>query len=213
MKSAPTFLQLALWISRVGAFLIGALGGLFFIMALLAVFNILPFDVAGTFELPIKLKNMEQFYLAEDLHATYQSTHIEVKKANLEVLPKDKNWGQALLYFMGIIFCLLNYFILVNLTHLLENFQTTTPFKWDNSKYIRRIGWLTIAFPLYKYLVETIVIAIFQPHFSVENATIPGFASLWEINFPLIFLGLIILVLAEVFKTGADLQDLEAKTV
>lgn len=206
-------LDFLLLISRAGGIIMGLVVGIFLIFAIMALIGILPKELAGTFELPIILHHADQFYEVEDLHAIYQSTEIEVKKANLEVLPRDSNLAQALLFIIAAIYGVFNYLILLNLSHLLESFKTPAPFKRNNSRYIQIIGLLTIAFPLYKYLIEILVTSVFHKHFLLQNATIPTFPSIWNINFSMLFLGFIILILAEVFKVGADLQDLEEQTV
>lgn len=213
MISTKQSLKLLLLISRLIGILMGMVTGIFLIFALMALLGLLPDKLTGTYELPIILENPEAYYTVEELHPTYQCAEIEVKNANIEIMPISNNGAQALLFILAAIYTGLNYLILYKLSGLLETFQSPTPFKRANARYIRHIGLLTLAFPLYKYLIGGGVSLYFQNYFTIQHASITSFTSIWEINFPIIFLGLIILVLAEVFKIGADLQELEEQTV
>jgi hypothetical protein len=105
--------------------------------------------------------------------------------------------------------------LLLNLRRAFTNISAGTPFPRDNVRCIRWAGWailglaaidLLITAVFFTYMRATTIIAGRPPVIPV--------AMLVE-DFPLgtLLAGLAVIVLAEIFKAGADLQDDQALTV
>lgn len=196
--------------------LIGILGliiGYLCLMALLALFGLLPNWLEASFEVPIQLKNPEKFYTPTDLDDRFYSTHIEVKNATLEVKPQQQSWSQTLAYLHAAVYLFFFLGILYFLSKMLDSFRISQPFLRKNIIYLRWMGMLTIGLGLYTFFVRLVISSIFRDKFSVAHANLIDTPSFWDINFVLLFLGMVFLTLTQAFNIGAKLQEFEDQTV
>ncbi|MEM7103975.1 MAG: DUF2975 domain-containing protein [Bacteroidota bacterium] len=205
--------NLLLLVNNLALAIFGLVAGYLVVMGLVALFGLMPESMNATFELPVKLQNMEAFYEVTDHDNQVTSTHFEVKKANLEVLPSNRTWTQAICYFHGVLY--LGFFIgiLCCFGRILKAFNNGLPFEKVNSRLLTWIGVLTIGLAVYQFLIHVLVGAVFAGKFTISNAVVQSIPSLLEIDLVAIFLGLIFMAFASAFKKGADLEEFEALTV
>ncbi len=213
MNGKKSLLSVLLHLTNAGAGIIGLITSYLIFMALLAIIGLLPKNMDATFELPINIQNASAYYPAENLSQQFYSTHIEVKKAELEIMPRNRTWPQTLGYLQAAIYLSFFVGILISLSKILDNFNTDQPFISSNVKYFKWIGLLTIGIAVYEFFLEIIVTNIFADKFVVSNADILNAPSFWQINFIALFLGAVFLAIAEAFKKGVYLQKLEEQTV
>jgi len=92
--------------------------------------------------------------------------------------------------------------------HLRKIFATIAggdPFSMENSKRIRLIGWAVIAASVLKALLSFLIGLYFSTLINLPGLTLT--ANMRLEDFSGVFVGVIILILAEVFQHGARLQE------
>lgn len=183
------------------------------VMASLAFFNLLPPHLEASFELPVQLKNPMDHYKVENLTEHLYIQEIEIKQANLEIRTKDRSWPQGIGYLHAAIYLSFFFFSLFYLGKIFKSFELTYPFSSGNPVYIRNIGFLSIGLGVYEFLIMLFVCSLFHDKFRLLHGNTLEFPSLWELNISAIFLGFVLISLAEVFKQGKELQDLESQTI
>ena len=209
-KSLPNFLYYS---SKLGMGFFGLVIPYVLFIALLAFTGLLPENFNAFFEVPIQLEEPSSFYSPHSLDENFEVRYIEIKKANLEILPREKNWSQSLAYVHASLYLSLYFFILYFLGKIFKSFKDGESFSAKNPNYIQKIGFLAIGLGFYEYLIILLSCIYFHDKFTLVNGTTIDFPSLWEIKFSAVFMGLIFLALAEVFNQGKELQDLESQTV
>jgi len=127
------------------------------------------------------------------------------------------NRGWVLLYFFSMyVFILLSLFIINQLRKFLKAVSAGDFFAWDNISRVRKIGLVTVFLNVIDAL-GTLIQAQFLSPVSIENVQVSIF---WEGAFNIfqrtlqgIFMGLVILAIAEIFRIGARLKEEQELTV
>jgi hypothetical protein len=105
--------------------------------------------------------------------------------------------------------------VLLNLRRAFTNVAAGTPFPRDNIRCIRVAGWAILGLAAVDLLITAGMVTYMRATTTVAGhpPVIPG-AMLLE-GFPIgtILAGLAVVILAEIFKAGADLQEDQALTV
>lgn len=209
-KSLPNFLYYS---SNLGMGFFGLVIPYVLFIALLAFTGQLPENFTAFFEVPVQLENPSSYYKPHSLDENFQVQYIEVKKANLEILVKERSWSQSLGYIHAGIYLSFYFFILFFLGKIFKSFKDGESFSSKNPARIRKIGFLAISLGFYEYLIILFSCVYFHDKFELVNGTTIAYPSLWEIKYSAVFMGLIFLALAEVFNKGKELQELESQTV
>ena len=165
-----------------------------------------------TLEVPLHIKS-DYKDVANVLFKDNQflAKRIEYNDVGLEVYPANNiPLTQGLIYLTALIYVLIIMSILYQLFRILESFHN--PFRKNNIRRIQKIGFLVIGIELYRCIMTLFIYIIIGSKVQVENAEVISF-NILNVNLPLIFLGVIILTLAEVFKQGLILQEFENQTV
>lgn len=212
MKNKGILIDMLSLVTKAGAGISGLVVLYLFVMAALAIVGFLPEKLAATYEIPIYLHGAESFYPVATSNPSYSISHIEVKRAELEVLPQDRTWPQALAYMIGAFYVGLFCMILFKLSKVLDSFGSA-PFQRSNVHHIRWIGLCVIVLGVFQFVLNTVAGQVFQGQFTAEHATLATAPSFQNINFVALFAGLVMLVLSSVFNTGAELQELEELTI
>ena len=105
--------------------------------------------------------------------------------------------------------------MLLQLRRAFANLSAGTPFPRENIRCFRRTGWAILGMAAVELVIDAAAMVFYHATTTVAGrpVVIP-----WEIlwvDFPLatILAGLAVLILAEIFRAGADLQDDQALTV
>ncbi|AFS78854.1 hypothetical protein Curi_c18480 [Gottschalkia acidurici 9a] len=114
-------------------------------------------------------------------------------------------------YIMNIVFVIL---ILKSLGRILSTIENGEPFDSRNHSEISIIGWITIAsvnlIPILEYFVRTIILKLPSNLKGIGSDGVLRYYSTsvdWKITLLGIFLGVLIIILAQVFKYGTYLQN------
>ena len=206
LKIAQIFTFIVLLGVSLGCFLL-------FIMTVLA-----PFSPEGapwenrSWKIPVKMESKElpdQEMYSDD---RFKPTKIEYTRVQLEVVPsKDKAFFQTVmnLAFLGaIVFALPFYYFLF---HILASVETI-PFSKENVSRIKKMGLLVIGGELYRFFLFLYLSISIVKEIDIQGFEIAPIG--WtNLNFLILFLGIIILVIGEVFRQGFVLQENENLTV
>ena len=106
--------------------------------------------------------------------------------------------------------------VIANLRRAFMNIAAGTPFPRANIRCIRIAGWAILGFSAVELLISAGMFAYMRTTTTIAGQPAGFPLGLWlAIDFPLgtIASGLAVVVLAEIFKAGADLQDDQALTV
>lgn len=105
--------------------------------------------------------------------------------------------------------------VLLALRNVCSTVSAGGPFSWENVRRIRVMGWTLIAMAGLDVIVDAVGLAYLTASVTVagQPARVPGDLLLYEFPFWKILTGLAVLVLGEIFRTGADLEDDRALTV
>jgi hypothetical protein len=105
--------------------------------------------------------------------------------------------------------------VLVQLRGVLRNLPSRTPFPRDNIRRIRVIGWTILAAAMVSLLIDLVAVALMRVAVTVAGRPAEVPLPLLVAEFPLgtLLAGLAVILLAEIFRAGADLQDDQALTI
>lgn len=165
-----------------------------------------------TLEVPLEIKSdykdLANVSFKDNL---FLAKRIEYNDVELEVYPANNiPLTQGLIYLVGLVYLLIIASILYQLYRILASF--TNPFQQSNIKRIQKIGFLVMGIELYRIMMILFVQLTIGSKVRIVDAEIASF-KIMDVDLPIIFLGIIILTLAEVFKQGLVLQEFENQTV
>jgi hypothetical protein len=105
--------------------------------------------------------------------------------------------------------------VLLNLRRAFTNIAAGTPFPRDNIRRIRLAGWAILGFAAVELLIDVGMLAYMRATTTVAGRPPVIPVAMLLVDFPLgtILAGLAVVILAELFRAGADLQDDQALTV
>ena len=187
-----------------------------FILPCFAVISIFSPDGSpmknATWEIPLKMESEYQPDRVIQIDEAFKATEIEYQRVNLEVLPvENKAFFQGMIYLALFVLVAMGWLILYFLFHVLASIKTD-PFSQENLSRIRKIGLLVIGLELYHFFISLYLSVSIGKSVVIEGAKVIPIG--WTfIDFGVIFLGIIILVIAEVFRQGFVLQEYENLTV
>lgn len=206
-------LNVSYGITRVMVFVMGAAIGLALVMTILSSLNVTSPKWHASFGIPIALESVNKNYPVDFDKEYFSEAQIEVNAAELEVKPSEHSKWQALAYLHISIYMSFIWFGLFKLSSVLKNVKANTPFSVSNYKAIRTLGLLTLGLAAYSTIFRSLASFLFSGW--MEHISDPGFSLVanFNLNFETLFFGMLLLVLAEVFKAGNDFHELEEQTV
>lgn len=164
-----------------------------------------------TLEIPLKLESDFHIENVAFNDNPFLAKKIEYDNVGLEVYPTNNiPLSQCLIYLTALIYILILLSIFYQLFKILEDF--TKPFRPKNINRIKKIGFLVIGIEVYRLTIALLIYIIIGSEIQLENAEVIPF-NIMNIDFPIIFLGILILTLSEVFKQGNILQEYENQTI
>lgn len=143
---------------------------------------------------------------------SFEATKIEYKQVWLEVTAtQHKAFFQTMVYLAFLGLCVIAFPFYYFLFHVLASIETT-PFSSENLSRIRNMGLLVIVGELYRFFLFVYLSVSFVDIVDIQTIDIAPIG--WtNLNFQILFLGIIILIIGEVFKRGFILQENENLTV
>jgi hypothetical protein len=105
--------------------------------------------------------------------------------------------------------------LLLNLRRAFTNIAAGTPFPRENIRCIRVAGWAILGYAGIALLIDAAMVTYMRATTTVAGQPPVVPTDILLVDFPLgtILAGLAVVILAEVFRAGADLQDDQALTV
>jgi len=105
--------------------------------------------------------------------------------------------------------------MLLHLRRAFTNVSAGTPFPRDNIRCIRVAGWAIVGMAAVELIIDAVMLGFMRATTTVAGGPPAVPLDLLLGDFPLgtILAGLAVVILAEVFRAGADLQDDQALTV
>jgi hypothetical protein len=105
--------------------------------------------------------------------------------------------------------------VLLQLRRVLSNMTADAPFPRANIRHIRLVGWGILGTALANLLIDAGMLIYLQSAVTVADRPPVVPPAIMLVDFPLgtIMAGLAVLILAEIFRAGADLQDDQSLTV
>lgn len=165
-----------------------------------------------TWLVPIKIENKDLVDQENYQTLAFKPTKIRYHKAWLEVaVLENKSFFQSMIYlaYLGIFAISFPFYFF--LFHILASVETA-PFSKENVSRMKKMGLLVIGGELYRFLLFLYLSVTIVSETDLKGADIAPIG--WtELNFLILLLGIIILVIGEVFKQGLVLQENENLTV
>lgn len=159
------------------------------------------------------LSDLTENYPVKILDSDFQAKGIQIKKAELEIESiKYKRMICVLGYLLAAAYFSFYVIILYWLSRILSSFNSSRPFTFQNVKRIRGIAATIFLGVMCEYFIYISIYFYFKNKFVIENAE-PNLPGITDINWELIFVSLVIFALAEVFKRGSELEELEKLTI
>jgi hypothetical protein len=105
--------------------------------------------------------------------------------------------------------------MLLHLRRAFTNVSAGTPFPRDNIRCIRVAGWAILGMAAVELIIDAVMLGFMRATTTVAGGPAVVPLDMLLVDFPLgtILAGLAVVILAEVFRAGADLQDDQALTV
>jgi hypothetical protein len=105
--------------------------------------------------------------------------------------------------------------MLLHLRRAFRNVSAGTPFPRDNIRCIRVAGWAILGMAAVDLIINAVLLAFMHATTTVAGKPAAVPLDMLLVDFPLgtILAGLAVVILAELFRAGADLQDDQALTV
>lgn len=105
--------------------------------------------------------------------------------------------------------------VLLQLRRAFTNIAAGTPFPRDNIRRIRVAGWAILGVAAAELIIDAVMFAFMRATTTIAGVPVVVPLDIMLVDFPLgtILAGLAVVILAEVFRAGADLQDDQSLTV
>ncbi|MEO0897834.1 MAG: DUF2975 domain-containing protein [Bacteroidota bacterium] len=174
--------------------------------------NFLPEQYQASWEIPLKMNIPFQMLKVNSLDPDLLAHDIEVKEAELEVMPKGR-WLSLFINLIGILYLTIVGGILYYLNRILESLDAPYPFLPKNAIYLQRIALLVLMLSFYKTMMGFMVGLIFVDKFEIGSSLASIQGPSLSIDFTAFFMAGLLWVLSEVFRKGTELQSLEEQTV
>ncbi len=211
MKSIP--LKIAQIVAFIALLVITMAGFVLSVSVVLAIFgpDNPPLNKVN-WVIPLKMEREELTDRVTYSEDTFEAVKIDYRKVYLEILAtKHKTFFLTMRYLALLGVCIFGFLSNYFLFHILASVEAN-PFSKENLSRIKKLGLLVIGGEIYYFSIS-----LFLSISVIQKIDIPGIEIApigWtDMNFGIIFLGIIILVIGEVFRQGSVLQENENLTV
>ncbi|MCP4723631.1 MAG: DUF2975 domain-containing protein [bacterium] len=189
--------------------LLAALGimAIIIVIALTPGFNdILPLN---SFKAPVLFSYDGPVIRIESSNPDFNDVEVRVQAGELTMKASSIGFWLMVSEAM-LIWILVGMFILFNIRKIINNLTKAHPFEIENVKRLRIIGYTLIAGEIINWLLFFIMNLIYSDDFSVYAGDI--YFGL-DKNITIIFVGLVILVISEIFRVGFDMRKEQELTI
>jgi|GEM_PF-4213516 len=113
-------------------------------------------------------------------------------------------------YLLTVVFLSFGLYVMYQLKTVLKNVSAGEPFSERNAVMIRNMGSALILIWIFKNLLHPILTLILTPKLKFESIE---FFGKWNIEFNLLLVGLLMLVLGQIFRMGFEMNEDQRFTV
>lgn len=113
-------------------------------------------------------------------------------------------------YLLTVVLLTLGLYIMYQLKTILRNIQAGEPFSEKNAAMIRNMGFALILTWAFKNLLYPILTLILMPKLQFESVE---FMHKWNMEFNLLLVGLLMLVLGQIFRMGFEMKSEQDLTI
>jgi hypothetical protein len=118
------------------------------------------------------------------------------------------------IFFRLFVQCALFFIGVVQMANIFEDVSRGKPFVLENARRLRIVGYCMAGGAIFTVLAQAAVMLLFRNEIMMKEATLAWYWYLKEILSPgLLFGGLIVIVISEVFRLGNKLQEEQELTV
>ena len=128
-------------------------------------------------------------------------------------LNPTKFWFLLLIFVSITLIVAVFIFILLQLRHFLASLTEGKPFIPANARRIRTIGIIIIASELFFKLAMFVGALIIDGAVKIEGTKLAWGKLIAEIRLPTIFLGIVVLIIAEIFRLGVGMREDQELTI
>lgn len=159
-------------------------------------------------EIPASLRDLQTTVLTRWGAGRLEAERVRVM---LELPIETTPWGLvAVLWSGAVLVFALTLLALHHLRRIFQRVRDGAPFDAQNALRMRWLGFLLLALALLDAVAEFLTAAVMRRGITSENVTV---AAGFSVNLPLVFVGLAVVALAEIFRRGAELEDEQALVV
>ncbi|MFC2167800.1 DUF2975 domain-containing protein [Acidobacteriota bacterium] len=187
--------------------------GIFFLLLASVSGNTAPHDEFVNLGIPYNLEKFENQKEIQTLDSTFGDMVLGMEISRELTLNLTKWWFLFLIMLFTSLAVVVFVFILLQLRHILASLTEGNPFTLENAKRIRIIGIVIIAG---EFLVNLLMIGtalIIDAHVDIEGAKLAVGKLFSGFSLSNIFLGVVVLIIAEIFRLGVRLQEDQELTI
>jgi len=161
--------------------------------------------VPRVISVPVKVTLKHGISTKLDKKHEFQHTSLEVTNGNLNVIV-NSNYIQGIRLCFFVAFLFLVQLIFRNLLRIVESLEKGSPFVQSNWERLRQLGLIIVLMEVLRLSKLFMFFSIFTNEVGLENA---NFSINYNFSFSvaMFFGAIILLILAEVFKKGTDLEE------
>ncbi|MFC1493352.1 DUF2975 domain-containing protein [candidate division KSB1 bacterium] len=183
------------------------------IMAVLIVFKLVPgfndFLSLNNFKAPVLFSHEGPVIQINSSNPEFNNVEVKVLTGELTMNASSTGFWLMVTEAM-LIWILMGMFILFQVRKIFYNLTKEHPFEQENVKRLRIIGFAMIGAEIINWLLFWIMNLIYSDDFYLY----PGEISFGlDKNITVIFIGLVILVIAEIFRVGLDMRKEQELTI
>jgi len=152
----------------------------------------------------------DSYYEILNNHYDSPDHNAEITEATGIIKFKDENPSFYFSLIFGLGFLLLTMVIIYKLRKILSELMKSSPFIIENAARIKYIAFAIVAIGILKTIADLTFALLFS-----DKISIPGVYIINKIGFPMdiMLLGCLILIIAEIFRQGAILQEEQKLTI
>ena len=211
-RSVSSVLKVTLDVLIFITIVLGALSIFLLLMAALSG-NTAPHDEFVNLEIPYKLDKTGRQPEIQPLEATLGGMALGMEVSRELTVNLTKWWFLLLIVIFTSVLVGVFLFILFQLRHLLASLTEGNPFIIKNAKRLRIIGLVIIIGELFFNLTRICTAVIIDASARIEGAKLVWSELISGFSLPTLFLGIVILIIAEIFRLGVYMREEQELTI
>ncbi|MFC1553448.1 DUF2975 domain-containing protein [candidate division KSB1 bacterium] len=163
----------------------------------------------GTFSIPAKIEIYDSGLIEVYSESENTRAEFELQTGTLKISTGDLLPLIFLALFTVSAFVMLA-FVIYYFRKIFNNLYLDDPFKMENIKRVRTIGYLIIGIEVFFFVKFVVLNEIFRSKIFIQDGDI---SFIHSFNWMVIFSGLAVLVIAEIFRLGFEIKEEQKLTI